>query len=230
MHYAIDLALDPETLKVDGFEVIDIEVREPTARVVLNADEIKIIRATVDRQPRGAAIAYDDDDETVTLTFPRPLEVGHHQLRIAFTAQIHRSGDGLYYVDYRADGVSKRLISSHMAPADTRRVFPVWDEPSLKATFALTVTVPRAYHRRQQHAGRARGAGRPERQEDLLHDHAEDVELSRPTHGGRARADQRRGRRRRDQCLHHGRQARAGTIRACRARSTCCATSTTISA
>ena len=144
-HYAIDLELNPETLKVDGFEVIDIEVREPTARLVLNAEEIRIARATVDRQPRGATIAYDDDDETVTLTFPRPLEVGHHKLRIAFTAQIHRRGPGLYYVDYRSEGVSKRLISSHMAPADARRLFPAWDEPSLKATFALTVTVPRAY-------------------------------------------------------------------------------------
>jgi aminopeptidase N len=144
-HYAIDLALDPDSLKVDGFEVIDIEVREPTARIVLNADEIKITRATVDRRPRAAAITYDNDAETVTLTFPRPLEVGHHKLRIAFTTQIHRSGDGLYYVDYRTDGGSKRLISSHMAPADARRAFPVWDEPSLKATFALTVTVPRAF-------------------------------------------------------------------------------------
>ena len=144
-HYAIDLELNPDTLKVDGFEVIDIEVREPTTRLVLNADEVKITRASIDRKPRGATITYDDDAETVTLTFPRPLEVGSHKLRIAFTAQIHRSGPGLYYVDYRTDSGSKRLISSHLAPADARRVFPVWDEPGLKATFALTVTVPRAY-------------------------------------------------------------------------------------
>ena len=153
---------------------------------MLNADEIRITRATVDRKPRGAAIAYDDDAETVTLTFPRPLEVGHHKLRIAFTAQIHRSGPGLYYVDYRADGVSKRLISSHLAPADARRVFPVWDEPSLKATFALTVTVPRAYTavsnmpvEREEPAG-------PNAKKICVHDHAEDVELSRRTDGGRA--------------------------------------------
>ena len=145
IHYAIDLDLNPETLKVDGFEVIDIEVREPTTRIVLNADDIKITRATIDRKPRAAAIAYDEDAETVTLTFPRPLEAGHHKLRIAFTAQIHKSGPGLYFVDYRTDDGKRRLISSHLAPADARRVFPVWDEPALKATFALTVTVPRAY-------------------------------------------------------------------------------------
>ena len=101
MHYAIDLELNPETLKVDGFEVIDIEVREPTARLVLNADE----HQDHPRHHRPEAARrhhrYDDDAETVTLTFPRPLEVGHHKLRIAFTAQIHKTGPGLYYVDYR---------------------------------------------------------------------------------------------------------------------------------
>ena len=37
------------------------------------------------------------------------------------------------------------MISSHLAPADARRVFPCWDEPAFKASFALTVTVPRAF-------------------------------------------------------------------------------------
>ena len=85
-HYAIDLELNPETLKVDGFEVIDIEVREPTARIVLNADEITITRASIDRKPRG-------DPRSPTTTMPKPspspsrdpLEVGTPQVRIAFT-------------------------------------------------------------------------------------------------------------------------------------------------
>ena len=36
----------------------------------------------------------------------------------------------------------KRLISSHLAPGEARRLFPSWDEPAFKATFALTVTLP----------------------------------------------------------------------------------------
>ncbi len=183
-HYAIDLELNPDTLKVDGFEVIDIEVREPTTRLVLNTDEVKVTRATIDRKPRGATITYDDDAETVTLTFPRPLEVGSHKLRIAFTAQIHRSGPGLYYVDYRTDSGNKRLISSHLAPADARRVFPVWDEPGLKATLGAHRHGAARLHGRQQHAGGARGPGRAERQEDLLFDQPKNVELSPRTDGG----------------------------------------------
>ncbi len=145
VHYDIDLALDPESRRVDGFEVIDIEVREPTARVVLNADSIKVTRATIDKKPRSAIVTYDDDAETVTLTFQRPLPVGRHKLHLTFTGQIHKSGPGLYAVDYETEDGSKRLISSHLAPADARRMFPVWDEPALKATFALSVTLPRSY-------------------------------------------------------------------------------------
>src|SRR5437868_974285 len=89
IHYDIDLQLNPESLKVDGFETIDIEVREPTARVVLNADSIKVTRATIDKKPRSATVTYDDDAETVTLTFPRPLPVGRHKLHLTFTGQIH---------------------------------------------------------------------------------------------------------------------------------------------
>jgi aminopeptidase N len=37
------------------------------------------------------------------------------------------------------------MLSSHLEPADARRVFPCWDEPAFKATFALTVTVPRTF-------------------------------------------------------------------------------------
>jgi len=66
-------------------------------------------------------------------------------LRIGFTAQINKFGRGLFFVDYPTDKGMKRMISSHLEPADARRIFPCWDEPAFKATFALTVTVPRAF-------------------------------------------------------------------------------------
>ena len=34
------------------------------------------------------------------------------------------------------------MLSSQLEPADARRIFPSWDEPSFKASFALDVTVP----------------------------------------------------------------------------------------
>jgi aminopeptidase N len=143
-HYAIELEPDLEKLTLAGAVVADIEVREPTARVVVNAVNMTLAVATAD-ETLSATIVLDAAAETATLTFPQPLAVGPHKLRIGFTGAINRFGRGLFYVDYPTEKGRKRMISSHLEPADARRVFPCWDEPAFKATFALTVTLPRSH-------------------------------------------------------------------------------------
>jgi aminopeptidase N len=145
VHYAIDLTPDLESLKLAGVETVDIEVREPTARLILNAVETTFGSVTLDDDAQPAEIALDATAETATLTFAQPIAAGPHRLRIGFTARINRFGTGLFYVDYPTDKGVKRLLSSKLEPADARRIFPCWDEPAFKATFALTVTVPRAF-------------------------------------------------------------------------------------
>jgi aminopeptidase N len=145
IHYAIELEPNPESLTLAGSELVDIEVREPTARLVLNAVNTTLTAAIIDDETQSAAIALDPAAETATLTFPRPLAAGTHRLRINFSAQINKFGRGLFFVDYPSDQGTKRMLSSHLEPADARRIFPCWDEPAFKATFALTVTVPRAF-------------------------------------------------------------------------------------
>jgi aminopeptidase N len=48
----------------------------------------------------------------------------------------------MFYAEYPTDAGPRRMISTQLEPADARRIFPCWDEPVFKATFALTVTVP----------------------------------------------------------------------------------------
>jgi aminopeptidase N len=144
-HYAIELEPNLDSLTLAGLEIIDLEVREPTARLVLNAVGMTLTAAVIDNEAQGADITLDAASETATLTFPRPLAAGPHKLRIAFSAGINKFGRGLFYVDYPTDGGTKRMISSHLEPADARRIFPCWDEPAFKATFALTVTLPRTF-------------------------------------------------------------------------------------
>jgi aminopeptidase N len=144
-HYAIALEPNLESLALAGSEIVDLDVREPTTQLVLNAVGMTLAAATLDNETQSAAIALDAAAETATLTFAQPLAPGHHQLRIAFGAQINKFGRGLFFVDYPTDKGMKRMVSSHLEPADARRIFPCWDEPAFKATFALTVTVPRAF-------------------------------------------------------------------------------------
>jgi aminopeptidase N len=143
-HYAIDLVPDLQGLSLAGSEVIDIDVREATNRIVINAVNMTIASADVDGKS-NATIALNAPAEIATLSFPQPLAVGPHRLNVAFKAQINKFGRGLYVVDYPTEHGKKRMISSQLEPADARRVFPCWDEPAFKATFALTVTVPQSF-------------------------------------------------------------------------------------
>jgi aminopeptidase N len=143
-HYALDLTPDLDKLTFAGSEVVDIDVMEPTARLVLNAVDIAIVTASVDGGT-ASEVMPDAAAQTVALAFPRPIAAGRHQLRMSFTGRINRFGRGLFAVDYPAADGRKRMISSHLEPADARRIFPGWDEPAFKATFALTVTVPQAF-------------------------------------------------------------------------------------
>ena len=146
IHYAIDLQPNLSALTARGVAIIDIEVREPTDRLVLNARDLTFSGTTIDDITSAKSTSVDEDEQTVTFTFARAIAVGRHQLRIAYTARISDdSGRGLYSIDHRIDNSRKRMIASHSEPTDARRIFPGWDEPAFKATFALTVTVPQRF-------------------------------------------------------------------------------------
>ncbi len=144
VQYAIDLTPDLDKLAFSGSELVDIEVTEPTTRLMLNAVDLTIEAAAVDGEA-ASEIASHVEAQTVTFDFPHPIAAGRHQLRVAFAGRINRFARGLFYVDYPAPDGRRRMISSHLEPADARRIFPGWDEPAFKASIALTVTVPQAF-------------------------------------------------------------------------------------
>jgi aminopeptidase N len=145
VHYQIEITPDLTNLNLTGVEVVDIEVRESTARLVLNAVEMTLDAAGIDDDAGHADIGLDAASETATLSFAKPLAAGPHRLRIGFSAKINKFDRGLFYVDYPTDNGTKRMLSSQLEPADARRIFPCWDEPAFKATFALTATVPKTF-------------------------------------------------------------------------------------
>ena len=59
LHYAIELEPDLENLTLAGSEVIDLDLREATTRLVLNATDITLAAASIDGASANAAIALD---------------------------------------------------------------------------------------------------------------------------------------------------------------------------
>jgi aminopeptidase N len=98
-------------------------------------------------------ITHDSREEaqTVTLTFAKPLPVSAPgaaagagaTLRLAFTGTLNDKMAGFYRSAYTAPGGERRHMGvTQFEATDARRAFPCWDEPSLKATFSVSLRVP----------------------------------------------------------------------------------------
>lgn len=144
--YTVELRPDLEARKIPGSVMVELEVREATDRFTLNAVAMTIDRAMLDGDAAlSAAVTMNGDGQTATLTFPRAIAPGKHRLAMDFVATLNPFGRGLFFTDYPTDAGPKRMIGSHLEPADARRVFPCWDEPAFKASIALTAVLPKEF-------------------------------------------------------------------------------------
>ncbi|MEV0965098.1 aminopeptidase N [Streptomyces sp. NPDC049910] len=68
------------------------------------------------------------------------LTEGEHELRIDATMHYSRTGEGMHRFTDPADG--ETYVYTQLFLDDVQRVFAAFDQPDLKAVFALTVTAP----------------------------------------------------------------------------------------
>lgn len=138
--YSAELRLDLKQDRFEGTMEVAVDVAAATPRVHLHAvgltiDSAQALLANGDaRVP--ASIDPDAESETITLNFSEPLPAGRVLLRLSWKGQFSPGLRGLY----RAGAIAVTQFEA----ADARRVFPCFDEPAFKATWALTLRdVPR---------------------------------------------------------------------------------------
>ena len=146
--YVLTLAPDLASFTFGGDETVELEVDEPTDRILLNAAELHVSAASVtlaDGTVLAAQdIAHDEAAETVALRFERPVPAGGASLSVEFTGILNDQLRGFYRSQYTdANGDTCHLATTQFEPTDARRAFPCWDEPARKATFQVTLRVPR---------------------------------------------------------------------------------------
>jgi len=140
--YTIDIAPDLQKLTLTGTETIGLKFRAPGDTITLNQAGLTLGHATLDGTP--ATITQDEKAQTATLHFPAAIPAGAHTLSIAYTGPIPQTPNGIYYDDYKTPaGAKKRMLVTQFEVSDARRMFPGWDEPAFKATFQLSVTLPK---------------------------------------------------------------------------------------
>ena len=146
-HYRLILEPDLEQFTFTGSVSIDVTVHRAVSEIVLNAAELAASSARVEA-PGGLSLSadrieFDEESERLTLGFPGEIPAGQATLSVAFDGFLNDQLRGFYRSSYAAaDGVERRLATTQFEATDARRAFPCWDEPSVKATFDVTLVVP----------------------------------------------------------------------------------------
>lgn len=143
--YTISLVPNVAAQTFTGTESVKLNVRKPTNRVVFNTLNMTLSGVRVD----GRAVAHiitDAGRQITTLVLPRALPAGTHVMTLAFAGKMNPSPEGMFERSYRTHtGNSGVMLSTQLESTAARRLFPCWDEPAFKATYALSATIPSAW-------------------------------------------------------------------------------------
>ena len=144
-HY--DLTLEPDFSKFtfEGTVVIDLDVVKDTSSVSLHTLELDVhsVKVSTDGAVLSSSpsVSYTADSQTTKIDFDGTLVKGSKaQLELTFTGSLNDKMAGFYRSSYKNEqGEVEYLAVTQMEPTDARRAFPCFDEPSLKATFTVTL-------------------------------------------------------------------------------------------
>jgi aminopeptidase N len=143
--YAIALVPNVDARTIAGTESIALRVRSATKTIQFNTLNETLRDVRFDGNP-VAKVVNENGKQLTTLTLPSAAPVGMHRLTFAYAARMETSPQGLFVQPYRtAAGTERRMIATMFESTDARRMFPCWDEPAFRATFALRVTIPAAW-------------------------------------------------------------------------------------
>jgi aminopeptidase N len=145
LDYTIAVTPDVVALTIAGTESVTLQFRTATSRIVFNSLNERLSDVRLD----GAAVAgtaSDDARQLTTVTLAAKAPAGTHTLAFSYTGRLETQPHGMFLQPYlNPEGVRSILVSTKMESTDARRMFPCWDEPAFRATFALSVTVPAAW-------------------------------------------------------------------------------------
>jgi aminopeptidase N len=144
LSYDVAVVPNADALTLSGTESVRLQFRAATAIVQFNSLNETLSHVQLDGKPvKGVTSSNEQQLTTVTLT--KPVS-GLHTLSFSYRGKIESQPVGLFAQKYaKVGGGEGVLLSTQMEATDARRMFPCWDEPAFRATFHLTVTVPKSW-------------------------------------------------------------------------------------
>jgi aminopeptidase N len=144
LHYDITVTPRLAEATFGGTVAIRLRLASPSSTIVLNAAEIKFGGASVSAGGRTqkAEVVLDATKEQATFRVPAAVPAGDAELTIAYEGILNDDLRGLYL----SKANNRRYAVTQLEATDARRMFPSFDEPAFKATFALTAIIDEKDH------------------------------------------------------------------------------------
>ncbi|MFM1789751.1 MAG: hypothetical protein RLZZ526_78, partial [Actinomycetota bacterium] len=136
--YELSLTPDLGAASFTGTVTIACECVGATNEIAVNAKELQIHSVTVN----GTACGFHLHDETERLVISADVVPGDVSIVISFTGILNDKLRGWYRSTFVDDkGVEQVIATTQMQSTDCRKAFPCFDEPDMKAVFAVDLTV-----------------------------------------------------------------------------------------
>jgi tricorn protease interacting factor F2/3 len=141
-----DLTFEPDLEKFtfQGKAHILINLKKPTSSITLNSSELVIssTKVTYNNLVIPSNIAHNENRETITLKLPKKIS-GTATLEFEFNGILNDKLYGFYRSKYTQNNKTKYLATSQFEAPYARKAFPCFDQPDKKATFSLTLKIPK---------------------------------------------------------------------------------------
>jgi alanyl aminopeptidase len=142
LRYSADLHITPGEDRFHGSIAIDLEISQPVSTFWIHAKSLKFESTTIRIAGHdvSAQAAPAGEGDFIAITTASALPVGHATLEITYTGEVSRTlTDGAFQQQAENDW----YVFTKFEPVTARRVFPCFDEPSLKVPWQLTLHVPK---------------------------------------------------------------------------------------